>query len=210
MSDADDAPGLRERKRRATRRAIQLAAIALVGERGLDAVTVDEIAQVADVSPRTFFNYFSSKEAAVIGDGLQLPPEEAQAAFLADPSPILRALLRFFSAVVADALQDQEVVRLRRSLMRSDPHLSGRRWATLHGFEAQLIELIERRLAAGDPALAGDASALRHRARLIAYVAVAAMRDAWTTWMDDNGEGASLPDRLAESFGELPGVLGAC
>ena len=55
-------PGLRERKRRATRRAIQLAVIDLVAERGLDGTTVDEISRRADISPRTFFNYFTSKD----------------------------------------------------------------------------------------------------------------------------------------------------
>ncbi|MES1212507.1 MAG: helix-turn-helix domain-containing protein, partial [Leifsonia sp.] len=65
MAAPDDQPGLRERKRLATRRAILLAAITVVRERGLEAATVDEIARIADVSPRTFFNYFSSKEEAI-------------------------------------------------------------------------------------------------------------------------------------------------
>ncbi|MEO8263341.1 MAG: helix-turn-helix domain-containing protein, partial [Pseudolysinimonas sp.] len=70
MTDpAVETPGLRERKRLATRRAIQVAAIEIVRERGLDATTIDEIARIADISPRTFFNYFSSKEEAIIGDG---------------------------------------------------------------------------------------------------------------------------------------------
>jgi AcrR family transcriptional regulator len=69
--------GMRERKRRATRNSIQRAVLVLALERGFDRVTVEEISQAAEVSPRTFFNYFSTKEAAVIGDVPTMPTGEA-------------------------------------------------------------------------------------------------------------------------------------
>ena len=56
-----------EDRRRELRSVISAAAVDLVIERGLDAVTVDEIARAANVSRRTFFNYFPSKEDAVLG-----------------------------------------------------------------------------------------------------------------------------------------------
>jgi AcrR family transcriptional regulator len=64
-------PGLRERKRRETRAALSLAAIRLCLQRGWENVTVDDIAAVANVSPRTFRNYFSTKAEAVAAGHLE-------------------------------------------------------------------------------------------------------------------------------------------
>ena len=57
--------GLRERKKQATRQALSWAALRLAVERGLDNVLVEDIAAAAEVSPRTFNNYFSSKAEAI-------------------------------------------------------------------------------------------------------------------------------------------------
>jgi AcrR family transcriptional regulator len=57
-----DAPGLRERKKRQTRRLIADVATDLFVRRGFDKVTVAEVAEAADVSTKTIFNYFPRKE----------------------------------------------------------------------------------------------------------------------------------------------------
>jgi AcrR family transcriptional regulator len=58
--------GLRERKKAQTRTAIHDAAFRLVDEQGLEATTIEQICQEADVSTRTFFNYYPSKAAATL------------------------------------------------------------------------------------------------------------------------------------------------
>ncbi|MCX4680845.1 TetR family transcriptional regulator [Streptomyces sp. NBC_01433] len=73
MNPERNIPERRGRKARRTRETLAQAAFELVLDRGLRDVTVEEIAETADVDRRTFSRYFPSKEAAVLdsvrGDG---------------------------------------------------------------------------------------------------------------------------------------------
>jgi AcrR family transcriptional regulator len=203
--EVDDTPGLRERKRLATRRAILIAAVQVVRDRGLDAATVDEIARVADVSPRTFFNYFPSKEEALVGDVPSLPDEETQQQFVDDRGPILPAIARLLGKVASAALSDQELILLRRAITKQYPELGVRRFAGMHAFEQQLTDLVARRIAAERPDL--DPATVASRARLVAYLAISTMRHAWIEWMNDSGATGDLLQHLELSFEMLPDVV---
>jgi AcrR family transcriptional regulator len=73
--DAEGEEGRRERRKRLTRQAISAVAMRLFTERGFDAVTVTEIAEAADVSEKTVYNYFPHKAALFFDEGDQLLAE---------------------------------------------------------------------------------------------------------------------------------------
>jgi AcrR family transcriptional regulator len=199
--------GLRERKRIATRREIQRAVLSLVVERGLDRVTVEEISRQADVSPRTFFNYFASKEEALAGDGPELPDEDAIAAFVndADDRDIFSALADLLIDS-ADHQEHESLVLLRRDLHKQYPQLFVMRMASMRMFEDQLAEIVGRRMSRQDPRLAADPKDLASRARLVTFVAMATIRHAWTCWAEE-GSARPLAQRLRDSFETLDGIL---
>jgi AcrR family transcriptional regulator len=193
--------GLRERKRLATRRAIQNAAVRLVLERGLDSVTVDEISRQADVSPRTFFNYFPSKEAALLDNGPRMPEDDAISEFVAASGPILPELGALLVRAAEGMSPDRETLQLRRDLVKNNPRLLTLRMATMHQFEDELQAVLERRLATQHPDEPDRAS----RAHLLTMVAFGVMRHAWGLWADGSPE-RQLTDCLRESFDTLEEV----
>lgn len=201
-------PGLRERKRRATRRSIQLAVLDLVAERGLEGTTVDEISRRADVSPRTFFNYFASKEEALLGDSPELPGAEEIETFVragAD-SPLLDDLTAVLLGAARTTMSDVEMLRRRHALLKQYPQLLAMRMATMREFEEQIVGIVSQRLILDDRALASDPDRLDDRARLVSLVAFAAMRHAWSCWINKDPS-ADLTEQLRASFHGLKAVF---
>jgi AcrR family transcriptional regulator len=203
--------GVRERKRVATRVAIQRAVLTLSLERGFDGVTVEEISHEAGVSPRTFFNYFPTKEAAVLGDVPEMPDDEAIARFIAagPEQPVLDGIRDLLlSTAERDGNPDAAGIEpLRRKLLREHPHLFTMRMVSMKQLEMELFDVVERRLLHDDPGLADDREHLQSRARLVTFVAFAAIRHSWSCWAEAGGRG-SLADRLMETFAEMHELVG--
>src|SRR5438270_4073638 len=140
--------GRRERKKRDTRKALASAAVRLAAERGPDQVTIEDIAEAADVSVRTFFNYFSSKEEAIVGADPEGHAILAERLLARPPSePPLTALRNMFVDTFdgADrAWADDRVLRQR--LVREHPSLLPRHLEAHFELEKVLVHAMAERL----------------------------------------------------------------
>lgn len=143
----EPAEGLRDRKKRATRRALRLAALRLVVERGLDGVTIDDVAAAADVSTRTFFNYFDSKEHALVGNDPDLASRLAAAL---RERPVEEGPLEALRAVLTDyarsVVLDDEIWQLRSVVLARHPHLLAALAAQSSALEAALRDAVGERI----------------------------------------------------------------
>ena len=103
--------GLRERKKHRTRELIASTALALFSERGYHAATVADVAAAADVSERTVFGYFATKEDLLFADHLALEQDLAQALEARSPDASALDTLRAFVVENVSRLDEQARVR---------------------------------------------------------------------------------------------------
>ena len=139
----NDNPGLRERKKQATREALRLAALRLSVEKGWDQVRVEDIAAEAGVSPRTFNNYFASKDEAFLATAYDRGAR-MQAALAARPAdePLWPAVI---NAVVHGFVDEAGDLRQARRI-RPTPTLAAEQLKAIVVIEQGLAEGIARRI----------------------------------------------------------------
>lgn len=181
MSDElQRATGLRARKKALTRSNLENTALHLFLDHGYGQVRLEDICVRCDVSLRTFFRYFTSKEDLVLGR-LRVHLELAEELFTQRPSDErLRASLH---AVIKQAVQDyaaepeRELVRLR--LVATTPELDLGLSTVFTGFERLVRRVAASRLQSSD----GDRTP-----RLLAAAAVAAFRVALEMWAEQDAQ----------------------
>jgi AcrR family transcriptional regulator len=132
------AVGLRERKKAKLMANVQMHALRLFQEQGYTATTVEQIAEAAEISPSTFFRYFSSKEDVMITDNYDpvlIAAFEAQPASLSALAAVRHAMVSSARELSADEVK---TMRERIQLIASVPEL---RAATVHN-QTQMIHLL--------------------------------------------------------------------
>jgi AcrR family transcriptional regulator len=173
--------GRRERKKLATRAALRRAALRLALRDGVENVTAERIADEADIALRTFFNYFSSKEEALLATAA-LGAEAVVACFRARPreESVLHALREAVLEVMdRDDVAGHEHVAVLR-LTRAAPSLLPQQLSVLAAQERALAAAIGERLAAPDEAYA----------RLCSTTAFATLRVTLDRWLEGSGDDA--------------------
>ena len=166
--------------------------MALALRHGVDGVTIKGIAAAADVSPRTFFNYFATKEDAFVGAD-PTAADRLAAAVVARPdretplTAVRHVLVEHLAALEAD----DELWRMRRRLAAGEPTLAARLAGANDRLEGALVDAVYRRTGT-DPA--ADV-----RPALGARVAMAAVRAAVGAHVA-SGFSGSLRSRLDEAF----------
>lgn len=197
----DDAPkeGRRERKRRRTRGRIEQVAMTLFLERGFDQTTIEDITETADISKRSFFDYFPSKEEVVFAwqDSFADHLAEAVAARPADEPPV-RVVEEALSAAVMAAFNPQSLAL--GDLIRRTPALCARDQLKYSRLEGRLTTAL---VARGDGT---DAEQLR--ARLLSAVVIGAMRVGGERW-HENPRPTSPEEAIRGLFAELWDLLAA-
>jgi AcrR family transcriptional regulator len=139
---SEPAEGLRRRKMLASRLAIRRAAFRLFGEQGYTNTTVDQIAEAANVSPRTFYRYFGVKEGVLLCDQTE-PVVEAFIDAPAELSPVAAyryAVDAYFAGLTEEEREDAII---GQHLLYSVPEAFG----LLYSEYVKLIELMADALA---------------------------------------------------------------
>ncbi|MCC2336098.1 TetR/AcrR family transcriptional regulator [Cellulomonas wangsupingiae] len=193
LPDRDDEPlGLRERKRATARARVEQVAVDLCLEHGYGSVTVAQICAAAGIAQSTFFTYFGSKDAAILGRP-PVPSPEAVDAFVEADGPLLGDLLTLLTVGARDAVSDLALFRRRFELVDSDARLRAReaRRAEVAPWQA---DVVARRLRRRGDLTAAE---IAEQAQMAAGLALSILRH--TFWSVRTAPGTEWNDRLRRS-----------
>lgn len=188
--DAAMADSLRERKKDRTKLALQSAAVRLFNEKGYAGTSVDDIAEEAEISRRTFFRYFGSKEGVLFADAEE-SGNNLREEILRQPAD-MGGLLAFGCAVVALARQveEEDQILAQQRVLASSFELRSR--------AAELARVWRRRLADALAERKGGEEA-DEKDLLTAAIGIAVIQSVMEDWVLSDGRDR-LADKLEAAF----------
>ncbi len=186
---------LRERRRLRTADTIRIAAIDLVFEHGLESVTTEMISEEAGISPRTFFNYFPYKEAALLPPEPEFAPE-AEEKFVCGTGPILEDLAELLLPLAYEFGEDGSQLRKLFQISHTHPKLMMLKVSAFQDFKLKVASVLGRRLKDED-----DGEKLALMAALVSTTIQVAMGH----WIQaDEGE---VTEYIGKALLQLPTVF---
>ena len=158
--DSSDGTGLRDRKRQETRARLEEAAVTLVLRDGLEQTTIGTISELADVSPRTFFNYFDSKDSAILGLRHLEISDETVSDYVArdDGTDLVGSVVHLLFAVMDAPVSRPTIREDRLEILRRYPQILGSQLAQMTLMTGRLSEAVLG-LLAREPRFFGLAAA---------------------------------------------------
>jgi AcrR family transcriptional regulator len=196
--------GLRERNKARTRDEIIEAALDLFEARGYDATTVEDIAEAAGVSPRTFFRYFDGKlevvMAAKFGEHRQHEFDFGELLMARPPDEPPLVALRQVLAVPLEALRDGDVAIRQYRLLMGTPSLRALSLEHFTEHEAELVRGFAARLGVGDDDL---------RARMLGTAVCATLRTVVEGWLSTGADPDELEVELDRALAMLDEGFGS-
>lgn len=171
--------GLRERKKEKTRRDLAEAALTLFRDKGYEATTVDDIAEVVGVSSRTFFRYYDSKEAVLFGSWREdiTALEEFLVERPAD-EPLLTSVKALSQVIAANVEADIEHQLFIKKIVAENPSAgSYETHVLMPAYRESFVRAVHQR--------AGDSAEGDMAPGLASAVAVAALHEAKLQWMEN-------------------------
>lgn len=198
---------LRERQRETTWQCIHEAAASLVLEAGLAAATVDAIVDRAGCSRRTFFNYFASKEDAVLGmrePHLDVSQLRGLAGDTGDGTPAFERTVRVLVHILDDVFPVKGSPERRRALIALEPSLKACFLTHIGAAETLVLEHLASREASGERSAALGAGMSHAQAKALLMLASTIVRYAVTSDPDGMLADRELAlQRAAATFREV-------
>lgn len=186
---------LRERKKDQTREALAHAAFALFQDKGYEATTVAEIARAANVSRRTFFRYYATKDALLFVEDSENLEHFRMLLGAPDSSDDLAHIRRACLALAELYMRDREQILARARIIESSPVLGKQERQQDLSWERAIAES----LLASSQLGPNSNSSRERRARMLAGAVFGAVRATMAAWQEAGGRG-DLPRMVAEAL----------
>ncbi|MFG2039443.1 TetR/AcrR family transcriptional regulator [Dactylosporangium sp. NPDC048998] len=197
--------GLRERWRRKAMRTIQERALDLFDERGFGAVTIEEIAAAAEVSPSSVYRYFGTKEGLIVADEFDTMSQEMLEQILdpGDPVGSLLRAVRAYESAPEPALHSEDVERDSRAAR--SPWRRVRYFFTEPSVRMAAYATLDRAGQRIAPLIAASGELSETQARVIANALVFGYFAALERWYLDGGD-RPIADYVEEGMRPLRSI----